>query len=318
MTSQWEPLDRDAAFFVAGHRGLAGSAIWRHLQAEKFSGLVGRSSVELDLRERDQVFEFFREVRPRYVVLAAARVGGIGANSRFPVEFLSDNVRIQVNVLDAAHEVGVERLLFLGSSCIYPRLAPQPIVESALLTGPLEQTNDAYAIAKITGVLHVQAMRREYGHHWISAMPTNLYGPGDNYDPESSHVLAAFIQRFHAAVADGETRVTNWGTGTPLREFLHVKDLASAVLHLLETYDECAPVNIGSGREVSIRDLATMVAEATGFDGEVTWDTERPDGTPRKALDSSVLTGLGWQPSVALEEGIRETVRAYRAGPGDR
>ncbi|OLP66640.1 GDP-fucose synthetase, partial [Salmonella enterica subsp. enterica serovar Javiana] len=265
---------------------------------------VGRSSHELDLRDRGAVFEFFGSERPRYVVMAAAKVGGIGANSTRPVDFLSDNLQMQTNVLDAAHRVGVERLLFLGSSCIYPKFAEQPIKESSLLTGALEPTNDAYAVAKIAGVMHVQAMRRQYGHRWISAMPTNLYGPGDNYDPDSSHVLAAFIRRFADAVRDEVTSVTNWGTGTPRREFLHVSDLATAVLHLLETYDDPLPINVGTGSDLSIKELAELVAHVSGFTGTVQWDESKPDGTPRKLLDGSRLAALGWRARVDLPKGI--------------
>jgi GDP-L-fucose synthase len=306
-------LDRAAPFYVAGHRGLAGGAIWRHLQQAGFSGLIGRTSRELDLRERDAVFEFFERERPLYVVLAAARVGGILANSTRPVEFLSDNLRIQVNVLDAAHEQGVERLLFLGSSCIYPKLAPQPIAESALLTGPLEPTNDAYAVAKIAGVLQVQAMRRQYGHRWISAMPTNLYGPGDNYDPDSSHVLAALLRRYDEAVRTGASAVVNWGSGEPRREFLHVTDLAAAVLHLLERYDDPSPINIGTGVDLSIRELAEKVARVVGYSGEVEWDGTKPDGTPRKLLDVSRIQALGWAPTVTLDEGLKDSYSWYTA-----
>ncbi len=231
------PLDRTAPFYVAGHRGLVGSAIWRRLQAEGFTDLIGRTSAELDLKDRDAVFAFFAEAKPRYVVLAAAKVGGILANNTYPVDFLSENLRIQVNVLDAALEHGVERVLFLGSSCIYPKLAPQPLKEEYLLTGHLEPTNDAYAIAKIAGILQIQAVRRQYGLPWISAMPTNLYGPGDNFSPTGSHVLPAMIRRYEEARLPGAESVTNWGTGAPLREFLHVDDMAEACLHLLEHYD---------------------------------------------------------------------------------
>ncbi|MFC7595426.1 GDP-L-fucose synthase family protein [Terrabacter sp. GCM10028922] len=314
MTGQsFAVLDRSAPFYVAGHHGLAGGAIWRHLDASGFTSLIGRTSSELDLRDRDAVFDFFAASSPRYVVMAAARVGGILANSTRPVDFLSDNVRIQVNVLDAAHAYDVDRLLLLGSSCIYPKLAEQPIKESSLLTGPLEPTNDAYAIAKIAGVMHVQAMRRQYGHHWISAMPTNLYGPGDNYDVDSSHVLAAFIRRFDDAVRSGATTVTNWGTGSPRREFLHVDDLASAVLHVLERYDEAEPINIGTGRDITVRELAEMVAQAAGYTGAVEWDTAKPDGTPRKLLDVSRLTELGWASSVELRPGLEQAYQWYAA-----
>ncbi|GAA4408597.1 GDP-L-fucose synthase [Fodinibacter luteus] len=316
MTRPWtpQPLDREARFYVAGHRGLAGGALWRHLQREGFTNLLGRGSQELDLRRDGDVRAFFEREQPRYVVLAAARVGGIAANAAEPVEFLSDNLRIQVNVLDAAHTVGVERLLFLGSSCIYPRLAAQPITEDSLLTGPLEETNKAYAIAKIAGVMHVQAMRREHGHAWISAMPTNLYGPGDNYDAQSSHVLAALIRRFDEAVRSGGRRVTNWGTGAPRREFLHVDDLAGALVALLERYDDDSPVNVGTGSDLTIAELAELVAAATGYAGEVAWDPSRPDGTPRKLLDVSRLHALGWRHGINLEAGIAATVDSYRRG----
>ena len=313
MTTDIAPLDRSGPFYVAGHRGLAGGAVWRHLEAAGFTNLVGRTSSELDLRERADVFDFFAQARPRYVVVAAARVGGILANNTRPVEFLSDNVRIQTNVLDAAHEHGVERLLFLGSSCIYPRLAEQPIKESSLLTGPLEPTNDAYAIAKIAGVMHVQAMRREYGHRWVSAMPTNLYGPGDNYDQDSSHVLAALIRRFDEAVRSGAQTVTNWGTGSPRREFLHVDDLASAVLHIMQTYDDPSPINIGTGTDLTVRELSDLVAEVAGYTGTVEWDTTKPDGTPRKLLDGTRLAELGWEARIGLREGLQQAYNWYAA-----
>jgi GDP-L-fucose synthase len=254
MTKALAPyvLDREAPVYIAGHRGLVGSALWRRLLDEGFHNLIGRSSAELDLRDRESVFDFFACVKPRVVILAAAKVGGILANSTYPVDFLSDNIRIQVNVLDAAAAFRVERLLFLGSSCIYPRLAPQPIYEGSLLTGALEETNDAYAIAKIAGIIHVQAVRRQCRLPWISAMPTNLYGPGDNFSPQSSHVLPALIRRYEQAVQEGATTVTNWGTGTPRREFLHVDDMASACLHLLENYNGMQQVNVGTGRDSTI------------------------------------------------------------------
>jgi GDP-L-fucose synthase len=306
------PLDRSSTTYVAGHRGLVGSSIWRHLGDEGFSNLVGRTSAELDLRDRDGVFEFFAVEQPRYVVLAAARVGGILANNTRPVDFLSENLQIQVNVMDAAAQAGVERLLFLGSSCIYPRLAPQPIREDYLLTGHLEPTNDAYAIAKIAGILQVQAVRRQYGLPWISAMPTNLYGPGDNFSAEGSHVLPALIQRYQGAVAEGSTLVTNWGTGTPRREFLHVDDMAAASLHLLDHYDGPSQVNIGTGTDVAIAELAQLVADDVGYRGDTEWDTSKPDGTPRKLLDVSLLESTGWTASIGLEDGVRRTVEWYR------
>jgi len=306
-----EPLRRDAVVHVAGHTGLVGSAVWRRLDAEGFTRLVGRRSSELDLRDRVAVDAFYDDVRPSFVVLAAARVGGILANATQPSEFLSDNLRIQVNVLDAAARTGVERLLFLGSSCIYPRLAPQPISEESLLTGPLEPTNDAYAIAKIAGVLHVQALRREHGHAYVSAMPTNLYGPGDNFDLATSHVLPALIRRFVEAVESGAESVTLWGTGTPRREFLHVDDLARACLVLLERYDDSMPINVGVGDDLPITELASLVAEATGYTGGIEWDTSKPDGTPRKLLDVSRIESLGWKAEVPIEDGIRATVDWY-------
>src|SRR3954454_19162440 len=312
--AEWTPrqLDRSATFYVAGHQGLAGSAIWRKLHSEGFVELVGRSRADLDLKDRDAVFEHFARVRPRYVALAAATVGGILANSTYPVDFLSENLRIQVNVMDAALEYGVERLLFLGSSCIYPRLAPQPIKEEALLTGYLEPTNDAYAIAKIAGILHVQAVRRQYGLPWISAMPTNLYGPGDNFSPTGSHVLPALIMRYDEAAASGAASVTNWGTGNPRREFLHVDDLADACLHLLEHYDGPQHVNVGVGHDVTIREIAETIADLVGFTGETEWDTSKPDGTPQKLLDVSKLAAAGWTAKIGLREGLESTIAWYR------
>jgi GDP-L-fucose synthase len=306
------PIDRAGRVYVAGHRGLVGSAVWRHLAGEGFTDLVGRTSGELDLRDRDKTFAFFAEQHPKVVVLAAARVGGILANSTEPADFLSDNLRVQVNVLDAAVEHGVERLLFLGSSCIYPRLAEQPIREEALLTGHLEPTNDAYAIAKIAGIMQTQAIRRQHGRHFISAMPTNLYGEGDNFDLAKSHVLPAMIRRFHEAKASAPS-VTLWGTGSPRREFLHVDDMARAVLFLLENYDEPEHINVGVGEDLTISELASMVARIVGYDGSLNWDTSKPDGTPRKLLDVSKINGLGWKAQIGLEEGIRATYGWYAA-----
>lgn len=305
-------LDRTSAFYVAGHRGLVGSAIWRKLHSEGFTNLVGQTSSELDLKDRQAVFDFFEQAKPRYVILAAAKVGGILANNTYPVDFLSDNLRIQVNVLDAARQHGVERLLFLGSSCIYPKFADQPIREDSLLTGHLEPTNDAYAIAKIAGIMQVQAVRRQYGLPWISAMPTNLYGPGDNFSPEGSHVLPALIRRYDHAAKSGQTSVTNWGTGSPMREFLHVDDMADACLHLLENYDGPSQVNVGTGSDVTIKELANIVAAAVGYTGNIEWDLSKPDGTPRKLLDVSKLAEAGWKSSISLEDGIRSTVEWYR------
>ncbi|MDQ0031437.1 GDP-L-fucose synthase family protein [Arthrobacter bambusae] len=315
QTAAFKPgdLDRDSTFYVAGHRGLVGSAIWRRLENEGFMDLVGKASNELDLKNREAVFNFFAQTKPRYVVLAAAKVGGILANSTYPVDFLSDNLRIQVNVLDAAREHGVERLLFLGSSCIYPKFAEQPIREDSLLTGHLEPTNDAYAIAKIAGIMQVQAVRRQYGLPWISAMPTNLYGAGDNFSPEGSHVLPALIRRYDEAARSGTPVVTNWGTGSPRREFLHVDDMAAACLHLLENYDGPEQVNVGTGMDVTIKELAEIVAKSVGFSGAIEWDTSKPDGTPRKLLDVSKLSDAGWSASIGLEEGITATVDWYRS-----
>jgi GDP-L-fucose synthase len=309
-------LDRDSTFYVAGHRGLAGSALWRLLGAEGFHDLVGLSSDELDLRERDATYDFFAQTRPRYVILAAAKVGGILANDTYPADFLSENLRIQVNVMDAALEYGVERFLFLGSSCIYPKLAPQPIREDALLTGHLEPTNDAYAIAKIAGILQVQAVRRQHGRRWISAMPTNLYGPGDNFSPQGSHVLPALIRRYDEAAAGGAAEVTNWGSGSPRREFLHVDDMASACLHLLEHYDGPQHVNVGTGRDTTIKEIAQTIADVVGFTGETRWDTSKPDGTPQKLLDVSLLAEAGWTARIGLREGIESTVAWYREQAG--
>lgn len=310
---EWtQPLDREAPFYVAGHRGLVGSAIWRELEGRGFSKLIGRTSAELDLTSRDSVFAFFADQKPKNVVLAAAKVGGILANSTYPVDFISSNLQIQVNVLDAALEHGVERLLFLGSSCIYPKMAPQPIKEEYLLTGYLEPTNDAYAIAKIAGILQVQSVRKQYGLPWISAMPTNLYGPGDNFSPNGSHVLPALIRRYDEAKRDGHDVVTNWGSGSPRREFLHVDDMASACVHLLEHYDGASQVNVGTGEDQTIKEIAETVAEEIGYTGKIEWDTSKPDGTPRKLLDVSTLKASGWQPRIGLREGIASTIKWYR------
>jgi GDP-L-fucose synthase len=307
------PLDRDASFYVAGHRGLVGSAIWRNLTTAGFANLHGQTSAELDLKDRSAVLDYFASIKPQYVVLAAAKVGGIMANNTYPVDFLTENLQIQVNVLDAAREHNVERVLFLGSSCIYPKFAPQPIREDSLLTGHLEPTNDAYAIAKIAGIMHVQAVRRQYGLPWISAMPTNLYGPGDNFSPEGSHVLPALIRRYDEAARSGSATVTNWGTGSPRREFLHVDDMAAACLHLLEHYDGAEQVNVGTGMDVTIKELAETVAVAVGYEGNIEWDTSKPDGTPQKLLDVSKLAEAGWTAGIGLSDGVKNTVDWYRA-----
>ncbi|MGW0960842.1 GDP-L-fucose synthase family protein [Streptomyces gelaticus] len=301
------PLLRSGArVFVAGHRGLVGSALVRRLAAEEYE-VITRDRADLDLRDAGRTEAFLREIRPDAVVLAAAKVGGIMANSTHPVQFLEDNLRIQLSVVAGAHAAGVERLLFLGSSCIYPRLAPQPIPESALLTGALEPTNEAYALAKIAGIVQTRSYRRQYGASYISAMPTNLYGPGDNFDLETSHVLPALIRRFHEARRDGSSAVTLWGSGSPRREFLHVDDLAAACLLLLERYDGDDPVNIGCGSDLAISELAEIVRNVTGFRGAIQWDTTKPDGTPRKLLDVSRLTALGFAPRIALRDGISQT-----------
>ena len=309
-------LDRAMPVYIAGHRGLVGSALLRKFQAEGFTNLLVRSHDELDLTDRAAAFDFVLQSKPHVVIDAAAKVGGIMANDTYPVDFLSQNLQIQVNLLDAAVAARVPRLLFLGSSCIYPKFAPQPIKESALLTGPLEATNDAYAIAKIAGILHVQAVRRQYGLAWISAMPTNLYGPEDNFSPSGSHLLPALIRRYEEAKAGGAPAVTNWGTGTPRRELLHVDDLASACLYLLEHFDGPSQVNVGTGIDHTIAEIADMVAVAVGYAGETRWDATKPDGTPRKLLDVSVLREAGWQPQIALRDGIEETVAWYRANAG--
>lgn len=300
-------LDRSARVYIAGHRGLAGSAIWRSMEDAGFTDLVGATSDEVDLRDRSAAHDFMLSRKPDVVIDAAARVGGIMANNSYPAEFLSENLRIQLNVMDAANEAEVDRLLFLGSSCIYPKFADQPIREDSLLTGPLEPTNDAYAIAKIAGIMQVQAVRREYGRRWISAMPTNLYGPGDNFDLQNSHVLPALMRRFHEARLDGKDEVVLWGSGTPRREFLHVDDLADALLFLLDNYDDPTTINVGVGEDVTIRELAEMVAGVVGYEGEIVQDSNRPDGTPRKLLDVSRLAGLGWQARVPLRDGIAST-----------
>lgn len=306
-------LDRGAPFYVAGHRGLVGSAIDRGLRKAGFDHLVERARSELDLLDRAAVFKFFAKERPRYVVMAAAKVGGIAANEAYPVDFLSENLQVQVNVMDAALHYDVERLLFLGSSCIYPKLSPQPLKEEYLLTGYLEPTNDAYAIAKIAGILQVQAVRRQYGLPWISAMPTNLYGPNDNFSVSGSHVLPRLIRRYQEAIDDGSDAVTNWGTGTPRREFMHVDDMAAACLYLLENYDGPQQVNVGTGSDVTISEVAELIASTVGFRGKTRWDTTRPDGTPQKLLDVSTLADLGWRSTVSLPDGITDTMKWFKS-----
>ena len=305
-------LTRNSRIYVAGHRGLVGSAVVRSAKSQGFENLIVRSRNELDLTEQSAVRSFFDEARPQAVIMAAARVGGIHANNSHPATFLRDNLLIQDNVIDAAYRSGVEKLVFLGSSCIYPKLAPQPIKEDYLLTGPLEPTNEWYAIAKIAGVKMCQAYRREFGFNAISLMPTNLYGPGDNFDLQNSHVLPALIRKFHEAKARNAQSVEIWGTGTPRREFLHVDDLAEAVLYLMQNYDAEPIVNIGWGEDLTIRELAETVMSAIGYTGALTFDHSKPDGTPRKLLDVSRLHSLGWRPRIPLRTGIEGTYAWFK------
>ncbi|MFM8721036.1 MAG: GDP-L-fucose synthase family protein, partial [Chthoniobacterales bacterium] len=304
-------MQKDETIFVAGHRGMVGSAIHGKLRADGFTKVIGRTRKELDLLDRAAVRAFFEKERPGIVIDAAAKVGGILANYEQPVEFLVQNLTIQNNLIEAAADFGTRKLLFLGSSCIYPKLAPQPIPESALLTGPLEETNDAYAIAKIAGIKLCQAYAREYGKNFISGMPTNLYGPHDNYDLHNSHVLPAFIRKVHDAKKSGAKSITVWGSGTPRREFLHTTDLADACLFLLENYDQPDLVNIGCGEDVTIRELAETVCDVLGFDGTLEFDTSKPDGTPRKLLDISKIKSLGWSPKISLRDGIADAYRWF-------
>jgi GDP-L-fucose synthase len=299
--------------FVAGHRGMVGNAVMRRLKAEGFSNLVTRDRSQLDLADESAVAKIFAEERADIVIVAAAKVGGIKANNDYPVEFLLENLRIQNNVIRSAYEAGVRKLLFLASSCIYPKFAPQPIPETALLSGPLEPTNEAYAIAKIAGIKLCQAYSREYGANFISAMPTNLYGPNDNFDLETSHVLAALMRKAREAKERKDQKLIVWGTGKPRREFLHVDDLASACLLLLEKYDSPDIINVGCGEDISIRELAELICDVVGFDGELAWDTTKPDGTPRKLLDVTKLRALGWKPAITLRKGIAQTYDWFRA-----
>lgn len=300
---------------VAGSTGLAGSAVSR-----KFSKLgaevIGVNSSIVNLTRREQTFEFLKDMRPDVVIDAAARVGGIGANDSYPVDFLSVNLQIQTNLMDASHEAGVERFIFLGSSCIYPRDCPQPIKEEYLMTGPLEKTNSAYAVAKISGIELINSYRKQYGHQWISVMPTNLYGSNDNFDLETSHVLPALVNRFVTAQESGAKAVTLWGSGKPRREFLHVDDLASAIVVLLEKYDESYHINVGTGVDIPIAELAEMIAHLAGFKGQIAWDSSKPDGTPRKVLDVSRISGLGWRPEITLEQGIEDVIKDFQAMRG--
>ena len=311
------PIGPQTRVFVAGGRGLVGSAVVRELERRGVEHIDAPPSSTLNLLHREEVFSYLREHTPDVIIDAAARVGGIHANNTYPAEFLSQNLQIRVNLMDAAAEAGVDRFVFLGSSCIYPKFAPQPIPESSLLTGELEPTNSAYAVAKIAGIEQVLAHRSQYGRHWISGMPTNIYGPGDNFHPEDSHVVPALIRRLHEAQRAGKDEVVIWGTGSPLREFLHVDDLARAIVFLAERYDSDEIINIGSGEEVSIRELAETVAEVVGFSGELVFDSSKPDGTPRKLLDSSRLRGLGWSAETSLRDGLATTYEWFLAHEQD-
>ena len=297
--------------YVAGHGGLVGSALVRAIEADAEHTWIGKTRQELDLLDKKAVLDYLIEEKPDAVIIAAAKVGGIGANSKYPVDFLSENLQIELNLINSAHQARIEKLVFLGSSCIYPKEAPQPIKEEYLLTGPLEPTNEPYAIAKIAGLKLVEAYRKQYGYKWISLMPTNLYGPGDNYDLETSHVLPALIQKFHQAKVNRDKEVTLWGTGEPLREFLHSDDLADAILFCLSNYDGDEALNVGSGEQVSIRQLAEAVSSITGFEGSVFWDSSKPNGTFRKALDSNLIAELGWTSKKDLMEGLRRTYENF-------
>lgn len=311
-------LKKSDKIFVAGDRGMVGSALVRRLEAQDFTNLLTRDRSQLDLSDESAVANFFDEARPDIVILAAAKVGGIKANNDFPVEFLLNNLRIQNNVICSAHKTGVRKLLFLGSSCIYPKLAPQPIPENALLTGPLEPTNEAYAIAKIAGIKLCQAYAREYDAKFVSVMPTNLYGPNDNFDLESSHVLAALLRKAHEAKTRGDKTLEVWGTGEARREFLHVDDLAAACLLLLEKYNSPEIINIGCGEDITIRELAELISDVVGFNGELVWDKTKPDGTPRKLLDVTRIRALGWRPAIPLRQGIAQTYQWFLANDGIR
>ena len=304
-------MHRDAKIYIAGHRGLVGSAIQRNLEAKGYGNFLLRTHKELDLEIQRDVWDFFEKERPEYVFLAAAKVGGIIANNTWPADFIYNNLLIEVNIVNASHIYGVKKLLFLGSSCIYPKLCPQPMKEEYLLSGPLEPTNEPYAVAKIAGIKLCQSYNRQYGTNYISVMPTNLYGPNDNFDLTSSHVLPAMIRKFDDAKVNGEQQVVLWGTGAPYREFLHVDDLADACVFLMHHYDGSEIVNIGTGQDVTIKELAVMVKEIVGFGGEVVWDSSKPDGTPRKLLDVSRLHSLGWHAKTGLREGVGKTYDWY-------
>ena len=302
-------MEKNNKVYIAGHNGMVGSAIHRRLLKEGFSNIIARSSKELDLRNQQQVTDFFAAQKPEYVILAAAKVGGIIANNTYRGEFLYENLMIQSNVIHQAHLNGVKKLLFLGSSCIYPKLAPQPLKEEYLLTGPLEPTNEPYAIAKIAGLKMCEAYRSQYGSNFITVMPTNLYGPNDNYDLNNSHVLPAMLRKFHEAKERGDASVTLWGTGSPRREFLHADDLADACFFLMQQYEAGEPVNIGVGDDITIKELAGLIQRITGFTGTINWDTSKPDGTPRKLMDVSRLTKAGWKARITLEDGIKQVYK---------
>jgi GDP-L-fucose synthase len=299
--------------YVAGHRGLVGSAIIRAIEAAGEHSWIGKTRSELDLLDRKAVFDFLANEKPDAVIIAAAKVGGIHANNTYPVQFLSENLQIESNLMDAAHAAGIDKLLFLGSSCVYPKMAQQPIKEEYLLTGELEKTNEAYALAKISGLKLVQAYRNQYGHNWISAMPTNMYGPGDNFDLENSHVLPALIRKFDDAKSSGADSVTLWGSGNPKREFLHADDLGRACVYLLENYNDDVAINVGVGEDVSIKELAELIKKTVGFSGSIEWDASKPDGTPRKLLDVSRIKALGWKAQISLKDGIASTYEWYKS-----
>lgn len=304
-------INKNSKIYIAGHKGLAGSACWRTLTAAGYDNLIGKSSNELDLRNQYDVREYIKEEKPDAIIDAAAKVGGIMANNTYPYEFLMDNMLIQNNLIKSAHDFNVPKFIFLGSSCIYPKLAPQPILEEYLLTGSLEPTNQWYAIAKISGVKLIESLKNQFERDYVSLMPTNLYGPGDNFDLNSSHVLPALIRKFHEAKVSGDEFVTLWGSGAPLREFLHVEDLASAVKFVLESSPGESLYNVGKGEDLSIKSLAEMVKSAVGYEGGIKWDPSKPDGTPRKVMDSSRLRNLGWTPKVELTEGVAATYKWY-------
>jgi len=310
------PLEKTTKVYLAGHRGLVGSAILRRLQRDGYENLVLRTSSELDLRDQAATYDFFAQERPEVVILAAAKVGGILANDTYPADFIADNLQIATNVITAAHRFGTKKLLNLGSSCIYPRLAPQPLKEEYLLTGPLEETNRAYAVAKIAAIELCDAYRRQHGADFVSAMPTNLYGPGDNFDLKSSHVLPALMRKFHEAKLSGAASVEVWGTGTPRREFLHSDDLADAALFILRHVSRPGPINVGTGKDITIRELAELIRDVVGYAGEIVFDTSKPDGTPRKLMDVSLLESLGWKARIGLREGIESAYNWYQRSQG--